>query len=219
MLRVLSLFTPLALTVAVFSEAIYTPIVTNKREFQVAVAAGFNNILSSDNFLKPNSGAEIGLLLTLPLQIWREDASIVAVRGQFTSFSNGIDSLATDGTGNTLKLVNASHAQLRTDFRQIFRHWGVDWSIGLGVQIPITSRILTPRGELNFSDARTYYADSASSLDKIASTYAGYLRLGIDQKLLGDALCVGVAFEINFVESPQSLQRTAINLYAGARIW
>ena len=187
------------------------------RTWQIGVTAGFNSIASGDELVKKNSGAEIGLQTTLPYTLWKEDANLITLRGQFTSFSNGID--ATAANGDAIKLVNASHSQARLDFRQIFIHWGIHWSAGLGVQIPITSNILTPRGEFSFADARSYYPDSTAELAKIDKSFAGYVRLGIDQKLLADALLLGVALEIGLVESPKTQQRAVLNFYAGARIW
>lgn len=187
------------------------------RTWQIGVTAGFNSIASGDELVKKNSGAEIGLQTTLPYTLWKEDANLFTLRGQFTSFSNGID--ATAANGDAVKLVNASHSQARLDFRQIFIHWGIHWSAGLGVQIPITTNILTPRGEFRFADARSYYPDSTAELAKIDKSFAGYVRLGIDQKFLADALLLGVALEIGLVESPKTQQRAVLNFYAGARIW
>jgi hypothetical protein len=187
------------------------------RTLQIDITGGFNSILSNDELVKKNQGAEIGLLATLPFALWKEDANLVAVRGQFTSFSNSI--AAVGDNGNDVKLANASHAQIRFDFRQIFIYWGVHWSAGLGFQVPITTNILTPRGELSFADAKNYYSDGEAQIAKIDRSFAGYLRLGIDQKLLSDVLILGAAFEIALAESPKTNQRFILNFYAGARIW
>lgn len=190
---------------------------SDARGLHFAVTAGFNMIASRDNLIKKNEGAEIGLITTLPLTLWKEDANLVTVRGQFTNFSNGVD--ATAENGDAIKLSNASHSQVRVDFRQIFVYWGIHWSAGLGVQIPVTTNILTPRGEYNFTDAKGYYPDAEGQLSKIDKSYAGYLRLGVDQKLLSDTLLLGLALEINLIESPKTQQRFVVNFYAGARVW
>lgn|GEM_PF-3371121 len=187
------------------------------RSWQIGMTAGFNSTVSGDALVKKNSGAEIGLQTTLPYTLWKEDANLVTLRGQFTSFSNGID--ATAANGDAIKLVNASHSQVRLDCRQIFIYWGIHWSAGLGVQIPVTSNILTPRGEYTFAEARGNYPDSTAELSKIDKSFAGYVRLGIDQKLLADALLLGVALEIGVIESPKTQQRAVLNFYAGARLW
>lgn len=189
----------------------------NPREWQFAITAGFNSVLSGDTLIKKNEGAEIGLFSTLPVSLWKEDANLVSIRGQFTNFTNGVDALGVNG--DTVKLTNASHSQLRLDARQIYAYWGIHWSVGLGVQIPLTTNILTPRGEFTFNEARGYYPDSEERLAKIDRSFAGYVRLGIDQKILADALLLGGALEINVFESPKTGQRFILNFYAGARIW
>lgn len=187
------------------------------RQWQIGVTAGLNSIGSEDPVLKNNRGAEFGIIATLPYTLWKEDASIVVLRGQFTGFPQGIQSQ--DDSGNEVLLINASHAQARFDFRQVFVYWGIHWSVGLGLQIPITSRILTPRGEFNFRHASAFYKSADSALKKIDSATAGYIRLGVDQKFLDDTLLLGLGLEISFAESPKTEQKTVINFYAGARVW
>lgn len=190
---------------------------SDTRALQIGVTAGFNSLVSGDALVKKNQGAELGIVANLPLSLWKEDANLVTLRGQFTNFSTGIDTPGANG--DTVKLVNASHSQLRADFRQVFTYWSVGWSIGLGVQIPLTTNILTPRGEFNFSDAKNYYPGADTELTKIDRSFMGYLRLGIDQKFFSDALLVGGGLEIGFAETPKTSQRLALNFYAGARVW
>lgn len=187
--------------------------------FEVALTAGFNGVLSNVDLLKDNKGAEIGVISTLPLKIWREDANLLTVRGQYTSYTNGIDTPSPLLAAETVKLTNAGHSQIRTDFRQIFVYWDIHWSVGVGLQIPITSNLLAPRGQLTFDEARTIYAAAATAIEKIDRSYAGYLRIGVDQKLLSNMIIIGAAFELNFVETPRTEQRLVFNFYAGAKIF
>lgn len=189
----------------------------DNRPLQIGVTAGFNSLVSGDALVKKNQGAELGIVTSLPVSLWREEANLITVRGQFTNFSTGIDTAGANG--DTVKLVNASHSQLRADCRQVFTYWSVGWSVGLGIQIPLTTNILTPRGEFNFSDAKNYYPGADAELAKIDRSFMGYLRLGIDQKLFSDALLVGGGLEIGFAETPKTSQRFALNFYAGARVW
>lgn len=189
----------------------------DNRILQIGVTAGLNSLVSGDALVKKNQGAELGIVATLPFSFWKEDANLVTLRGQFTNFSTGIDTVGTNG--DTVKLVNASHSQLRADFRQIFTYWSISWSVGLGLQIPLTTNILTPRGEFSFADAKNYYPGAEAELAKIDRSFMGYLRLGIDQKFFSDALLVGGGFEIGFGETPKTSQCLALNFYAGARVW
>lgn len=190
-----------------------------KRELEFAVTAGLGGVMSNNELLKNNKGAEIGLITTLPVTLWKEDANLVTLRGQYTSYANGIETPSPLDPTTNVKLTNAGHSQLRMDFRQVFTYWDIQWSVGLGMQIPITSNILTPRGEFTFADAKSNYATAADSISKFDRSFAGYLRLGIDQKILSNTLIIGVALELTFAEAPKTDQRAFFNLYAGARIW
>ena len=189
-----------------------------ERNFQIAVAAGFNRILSNDEFVKQNAGAEFAVISTLPLTLWREDANLFAVRAQYTAFRGDIE-LPKDTAGNADKLFYPSHSQIKADFRQIFRHWNIDWSLGLGFQLPVYDRTLTPLGTFTFKEASELYPEARDTLAKIDRSYAIFLRLGIDQKFLEDALIAGLAIEINAVEFPKTQQRASLNFYVGARVW
>lgn len=193
--------------------------VTKRRELEFAVTAGFGSVLASNDLLKNNKGAEIGLIATLPLTLWKEDANLVTLRGQYTDYANGIETPSPLDPATNVKLTNAGHSQLRMDFRQIFTYWDIQWSVGLGMQLPVTSSILTPRGEFTFADAKSNYPAASDSIAKIDRSFAGYLRLGIDQKILSNALIIGIALELTFAESPKTEQRALLNIYAGARIW
>ncbi len=189
-----------------------------ERRFQVAVAAGFNRILSNDDFVKQNAGAEFAILSTLPLKLWREDANLVTLRAQYTRYTDDIVLPANNGN-NQGKLFYPSHSQIKADFRQIFRHWGIDWSFGLGFQIPVYNRTLTPLGTFTFDEASELYPEARDTLAKIDRSYALYLRAGIDQKFLDDALIAGLGFELNAIEIPKTQQRLTVNFYIGARVW
>jgi hypothetical protein len=189
------------------------------RRLQFALTAGLNALATNNALLKKNEGAEIGVITTLPVKIWRENANLVTLRGQFTNYSNGIELNSTNAAGEKNKLVNAGHSQLRMDFRQVFTLWNVSWSAGLGFQIPLSTRVMSPRGEFSFADARGYYPEAGAGLSSMDRSYAFYLRLGIDQKLFDDNLLLGLGFEINLAEAPRTDQRAFLNLYAGARLW
>ncbi|MBL8035653.1 MAG: hypothetical protein JNJ69_18260 [Leptospiraceae bacterium] len=190
-----------------------------ERRWQIAVAAGLNSIVTNNTLLKNNEGAEVGLLTSLPYQLWKEDAAFISVRGQLTNYSNGITLSSTNAIGNPDKLVNAAHSQLRIDYRHIYIYWGIHWSIGLGVQLPVTSRILTPRGEFSFAETKNWYPEAQADIARIDRSTGVYLRLGIDQKLLDEALIAGIAFELMAIEAPRTDQRFALNAYIGARLW
>ena len=187
--------------------------------WQVDVTAGMTRISSSNALLKKNEGAEIGIITKLPWRLWFEERNLVAIRGQVTNYSNGIDLPTTNAVGQQNRLVNAAHSQVRIDWRQVFPLWGIDWSAGLGVQIPVVSSIMTPRGEYSFSEARALYPEVAAEIGRIDRSTGVFLRLGIDQKLLDDALVLGAAVEIMTIESPRTEQRFALSAYVGARIW
>lgn len=190
-----------------------------KRELEFAVTAGFGSVMTNNELLKNNKGAEIGLITTLPVTLWKEDANLVTLRGQFTHYANGIETPSPVDPATNVKLTNAGHSQLRLDFRQVFIYWDIQWSVGLGLQIPVTSRILTPRGEFTFAETKGYYPAAADSIAKFDRSFAGYLRLGIDQKIFSNTLILGAAIELTFAEAPRTDQRAFLNLYAGARIW
>lgn len=183
------------------------------RVFQLAVAAGFNRILSGDAFVKQNAGAEFGVITTMPFRIWREDANLVTLRAQYTRYTDDIE------LPNSAKIFYPSHSQVKADLRQIFRYWSVDWSLGLGFQVPVYNRTLTPLGTFNFDDTVSRYPDARETLAKIDRSYALYLRAGIDQKFLDDALIAGLAIEFNAIEIPKTQQRATLNFYIGARVW
>jgi len=193
--------------------------VTAARPLDLTLTAGFNGVMSNDALLKNNKGAELGAIASLPLTFWREDANLVTLRAQYTSYANGIETPSPANAATLVKLTNAGHAQLRADFRQIFALWGIEFSAGLGIQVPLTTSLLAPRGELTFTEAKSTYAAAAPEIQKIDSAYAGYVRLGIDQRVLADSVLLGIALEINFVESIKTEQRAVLNFYAGAKIF
>ena len=192
--------------------------IENPRTFQVALAGGFNRILSGDDFVKQNAGAEFSVLSTLPWQIWREDFNLVVIRAQFTRFTDEIV-LPTNAAGNSPTLFYPTHSQIKADLRQIFHVWQIGWSLGLGFQIPIYNGVLTPLGRFTFADAKDNYPDASTALDKIKPASAIFLHAGIDQKFLDDALIAGIGLDINFASFPANSERVAFNIYAGARLW
>ena len=183
------------------------------RVFQLAVAAGFNRILSGDDFVKQNAGAEFGIIATMPFKIWREDANLITLRAQYTRYTDDLV------LPNSAKIFYPSHSQVKADLRQIFRQWSIDWSFGLGFQIPVYNRALTPLGTFNFDDTVNLYPDARQTLAKIDRSYALYLRAGIDQKFFDDALIAGLGLEFNLIEIPKTQQRATLNFYIGARLW
>ncbi len=193
--------------------------VADHSAWQIDITAGINRIASGNALVKKNEGAEIGIIAKLPWRFWLEERNLIAVRGQLTNYSNGIALPTTNAVGQQNKLVNAAHSQLRIDWRQVFPLWGIHWSAGLGVQIPIVSGILTPRGEYSFNEAKSFYPEAAADIGRIDRSAGIFLRLGVDQKLLDDALVLGAALEVMTIESPRTEQRFVLSLYAGARIW
>lgn len=187
--------------------------------WQVDIIVGISRIAGSKALVKNNEGAEIGIVTRLPWRLWVEERNLIAVRAQLTGYSSGIELPTANAAGEPNKLVNASHSQVRIDWRQIFPLWGIHWSAGLGVQIPVVSGILTPRGEYSFSEAKSLYPEAAADLGRIDRSTGIFVRLGVDQKLLDDALVLGAALEIMTIEVPRTEQRFALSLYAGARIW
>lgn len=191
----------------------------HRNVWQVDIVAGISRIASGNPLIKQNEGAEIGVITQLPWRFWLEERNLVSVRAQLTNYSNGIELPTTNAVGQQNKLVNAAHSQLRIDWRQIFPLWGIHWSAGIGMQIPIVASIITPRGEYSFNEAKSFYPEVAADIGRIDRSTGFFLRLGIDQKLLDDALVLGAGLEIMTIEAPRTEQRFAINLYAGARIW
>lgn len=188
------------------------------KPFQLGVAAGFNRLISQDVLARENSGAEIGILTYLPFQIFNESANLVTVRAQYTRYNN--DLIFANASGDdTVRLFFPSHSQLKFDFRQIFQYWGIGFSLGLGLQLPVSTSVLTPLGRFTFREAATLYPQSKELLAKIETSHAVYVRVGIDQKFLDDALLAGIGIDVNILETPKTLQRYTLNVYAGARIW
>lgn len=193
--------------------------VAERHAWQVDITAGISRIASGNPLIKQNEGADIGVITQLPWRFWLEERNLVSVRAQLTNYSNGIELQTTNSVGEQNKLVNAAHSQLRIDWRQIFPLWGIHWSAGIGMQIPIVSSIITPRGEFSFSEAKSLYPEVAADIGRIDRSTGIFVRLGVDQRLLDEALTLGVAFEVMTIEVPRTEQRLAFSLYAGARIW
>lgn len=194
-------------------------VIAQPRSWEIGVTAGLNSVVSNNALLKKNEGAEIGLQVTLPWHLWKEERNLLSLRGQLTNYSNGIELPTANALGQQTKLVNASHSQVRLDWRQVFLLWDIDWTFGFGVQIPVTSSVLTPRGEYSFAEAKNYYPDAVADLGRIDRSTGVFLRFGIDQKFFDDALLLGAGFEVMVIESPRTEQRFALNLYAGAKVW
>lgn len=188
--------------------------------WQLAVTTGFASVAAGkDSLLADNRGAELGLVATLPWRFMNERASLVTLRAQTIAFPTAIETPSPAVAGETVKLTNASHSQLRLDARQIYELWGIHWALGLGVMVPVTSSITTPRGEYTFAEAGAIYTAAQGDLRKIDKSYAVYLRFGIDQKMLDDALLLGLGIDIHALEFPRTEQRVALNFYAGVRVW
>lgn len=189
-------------------------------EWQAAVIAGFNSVAAGkDSLLTDNRGAELGLYITTPWRLWQEHYTALSLRAQAVAYPNAIETPSPTVAGETVKLTNAVHSQLRADLRQIHELWGIHWTLGLGLLLPISSSISSPRGEMAYADAGSAYPEAAASLRRIDRSYAVFLRLGVDQKLLGDMLLLGPGFDISALEFPRTDQLVTINFYAGVRIW
>lgn len=189
-------------------------------EWQVAAIAGFNSVAAGkDALLSENRGAELGLYLTTPWRLWCEHSTALALRAQSVAYPNAIETPSPTVASETVKLTNASHSQLRAEMRQTYALWDIPWTIGLGLMLPVSSSISTPRGELSYSEARATYTEASDQLRKIDQSYAVFLRFGIDQKLLDDALLLGLGFDFSALEFPRTEQRLGFNLYAGIRVW
>jgi hypothetical protein len=184
------------------------------KSLQFAIAGGLNFNLTTDPFVRKSEGAEVGAIAILPWHVWREDLALVTMRAQYTNYSTEIPL-----SGGNSSLKNAAHAQLRADYRQGFEHWGLNWTVGLGIMFPLHSAMLTPKGEFSFSEAEAYYPEAAGSISKINSSSAVYLRLGIDQQVLSDILIIGGGVELTALEWPKTTQRAYVNFYAGVRVW
>ena len=188
--------------------------------WQFAITTGFNSVAAGkDSLLSDNRGAELGLVARVPWRFLEERENLITLRAQTIAFSNAIETASPAVAGETVKLTNATHSQLRLDARQIYEYWGIHWSAGLGVMLPVTSSITTPRGEYTFAEAGERYSAAQGDLRKIDKSYAVYLRLGIDQRLLDDALLLGFGLDIQALEFPRTEQRVALNFYAGVRVW
>lgn len=207
--------------IALLSSAAYAqPATETLLPWQLAITTGFTSVAADkDSLLADNRGAELGLVATVPWRFLNEKANLIALRAQTIAFPNAIETASPAVAGETVKLTNASHSQLRLDARQIYEYWGIHWAVGLGVMVPVTSSITTPRGEYTFAEAGAIYTAAQGDLRKIDRSYAVYLRLGIDQKLLDDALLLGVGLDIQALEFPRTEQRVALNFYAGVRVW
>ncbi len=206
----------LVLSSALFAE----PAADASLPWQFAVTTGFISVAADkESLLSDNRGAELGLIARMPWRFLEERENLIALRAQTIAFPNAIETASPAVAGETVKLTNASHSQLRLDARQIYEHWGVHWSVGLGFMVPVTSSITTPRGEYTFAEAGEKYTAAQGDVRKIDTSYAVYLRLGIDQKLLDDALLLGFGLDIQALEFPRTEQRVALNFYAGVRVW
>ncbi len=184
------------------------------------MTAGFNSVAAAkQSLLADNRGSELGFIVTTPWRLWHGSYSAFGVRAQAVAYPNAIDTPSPTVAGESVKLTNAVHSQVRADFRQIYEIWGIHWSLGLGLMLPVTNSISTPRGEFSYADARSAYPQAADSLRKIDRSYAVFVRLGIDQKLLDDYLLVGLGLDISALEFPRTQQLVSINLYAGVRVW
>lgn len=189
-------------------------------EWQAAVITGFNSVAAGkDSLLADNRGAELGLYVTTPWRLWQEHYTALSLRAQAVAYPNAIETPSPTAAGETVKLTNAVHSQLRADVRQIYELWGIHWTLGLGMMLPISNSISSPRGELAYADARTIYPDAAANLRRIDRSYALFLRLGIDQKFLNDMLLLGLGLDVSAMEFPRTDQLMTINFYAGVRVW
>ena len=189
-------------------------------EWQVAVMTGFNSVAAGkESLLADNRGTELGLYVTTPWQLWSAHYTALSLRAQAVTYPNAIETPSPAVAGETVKLTNAVHSQLRADIRQIYEIWDIHWTLGLGLMLPVTNSISTPRGEFSFADARTEYPQATDSLRKIDRSYAVFLRVGIDQKILNDMLLLGLGFDISALEFPRTAQLVSFNLYAGVSVW
>ncbi|MFZ5630524.1 MAG: hypothetical protein ACOY5B_15435 [Spirochaetota bacterium] len=188
--------------------------------WQAAVIAGFNSVAAAkDSLLADNRGAELGLYVTTPWRLWNEHYTALSLRAQAVAYPNAIVTPSPAVAGENVKLTNAVHSQLRADIRQIYELWDIHWTLGLGFLLPVSSSISTPRGEFTYTEARTVYPESAGNLRKIDRSYAVFLRVGIDQKLMNDMLLLGLGLDISALEFPRTEQLVSFNFYAGVRVW
>jgi hypothetical protein len=189
-------------------------------EWQAAVITGFNSVAAGkDSLLQDNRGAELGLYVTTPWRLWQEHYMAFSLRAQAVAYPNAIETPSPTIAGETVRLTNAVHCQARADFRQIYELWDIHWTLGLGLMLPISNSISSPRGELTYADARSVYPEAAASLRRIDRSYALFLRIGLDQKLMNDMLLLGLGFDINAAEFPRTDQLVTVNFYAGVRVW
>lgn len=190
--------------------------------WHAAVTTGLNSIAApKDSQLANNRSAEIGVHVITPWRIWNERYTAWMLRAQTIAYPKAIVIPAPNHalTGDTIKLTNAVRSQLRAELRQVYRWSGVDWALGLGLMLPVTSSISTPRGEFTYSEARTFYPDADSGLRKLDSSYAIFIHLGIEQSLLDELFLLGIGLDMSVLEFPRTDQFGYINFYAGVRIW
>lgn len=189
-------------------------------DWQLLVFSGFHSVAAqADSPLAKNRGAELGTFVVTPWRLFQEKYTAVVLRVQTIAFPRGITIPSPAVPDESIKLTNATHTQLRTDFRHILTWLEIDWSLGGGLMLPVTSSILTPRGEFDFANAKQLYPLATSSLQQMDSSYALFFHAGIDQMLLAGMLLLGVGVDISLLEFPRTKQSFAFSLYAGVRVW